>query len=42
MAERMKLLPNYLAAFTGREPKAREISEFINYTYSIRGDADHE
>ncbi len=42
MAERMKLLPNYLAAFTGRKPKPQEISEFINYTFSIRGEAEHE
>ncbi len=42
MAERLKLLPNYLAAFTGREPQAQEVSEFIHYTYSIRGEADHE
>ncbi len=42
MAERLQLLPYYLSAFTGREPAPREISEFVNYTYSIRGEAEHE
>ena len=42
MAERLKLLPFYLSAFTGREPRPREVTEFVNYTYSIRGEADHE
>ncbi len=42
MTERMKLLPNYLAAFTGREPQPQEVTEFIQYTYSISGEAEHE
>ncbi len=42
MEERMKLLPNYLSAFTGREPQPQEISEFIEYSYSIRGESGDE
>ena len=37
MAERLKLLPNYLSTFTGREPQAEEVAEFIDYTLTLRG-----
>ena len=35
MEERLELLPNYLEAFTGREPKAAEIADFTRYVRHI-------
>ena len=42
MAERLKLLPNYLSTFTGREPQAEEVAEFIDYTLALGGEARDE
>ncbi len=42
MAERLKLLPNYLSTFTGREPQPEEVAEFIDYTLALGGESRDE
>ncbi len=42
MEERLKLLPNYLSTFTGREPLPGEVDEFIHYTRSLGGECHDE
>ena len=42
MEERLELLPNYLAAFTGRAPRAAEIREFARYVRNIRQRSEDE